>query len=101
MDSAACGLPAPVDGVTTAVHDDVAVTDDVIYALGLGFGGKLCIHPRQVSTVHAALLPTDMEIDRARRIVEASQGGVTVVDGFMVDKPVIERARRVLMRAQA
>lgn len=95
-------LEAPVDGVTTSLDDPRALSDDTARARRLGFGAKLCIHPRQVPAVNAGMSPADIEIDWARRIVaatEASSGAVVAVDGKMVDAPVLLRARGVLRRA--
>ncbi|WP_426245646.1 HpcH/HpaI aldolase/citrate lyase family protein [Nocardioides sp. LHG3406-4] len=98
--SAAAGLPGPVDGVTGDVADEALLADDVAYAARLGFGAKLCIHPRQVPLVRAAFRPTDDDVSWARSIVEAAgDGGVALVDGRMVDKPVVDRARRILAAA--
>ncbi|AVH94207.1 MULTISPECIES: HpcH/HpaI aldolase/citrate lyase family protein [Streptomyces] len=93
--SAAVGLCAPIDGVTTAVKDLAALTADVAYARRLGFTGKLCIHPGQVAVVAERFAPTESEREWARSVVAAGDS-VTVVDGHMVDKPVLERARRIL-----
>lgn len=96
---AAAGLPGPIDAVTTAVADDEALATDLLVARRLGFTGKLCIHPRQVPPANEALQPTPDEVARAVRIVEAAgQGSVTVVDGQMIDAPVVARARRILER---
>ena len=54
-------LAAAVDGVTVAIDDDDRLRDDTRRALRFGFGGKLCIHPRQVPLVHDALSPTAEE----------------------------------------
>lgn len=95
--SAAAGLPAPIDGVTTSLADDAALTGDISAARTLGFGAKLCIHPRQVSVVHAMLAASPEEIERARRVLAvAAEGGVAVLDGQMVDAPVVAHARRIL-----
>lgn len=96
--SAAAGLPGPIDGVTGAVDDAERLTDDATYARRLGFAGKLCIHPRQLPAVTAAFRPTEADITWARTILAATTGGtaVAVVDGAMVDKPVVDRARRIL-----
>ncbi|MET8853260.1 CoA ester lyase [Amycolatopsis sp. NPDC004625] len=93
--SAAAGLAPPVDGVTTNVGDDAGLEADVRYARRLGFGGKLCIHPRQVPVARAAFAPAEAEREWARRVVTAGPG-VSVVDGRMVDEPVRARARRIL-----
>ncbi|MEN4918112.1 CoA ester lyase [Achromobacter spanius] len=92
------GLAAPVDGVSLEFTDPVRMRADAVRSRQLGFGGKLCIHPRQVEPVNAAWLPTDAERDWARRVLaafEASGGGATAVDGKMIDKPVVEQARRI------
>ncbi len=96
--SAAAGLPGPIDGVTGVVDDADLVYDDATYGRRLGFGGKLCIHPRQLDPVATAFRPTDAEQAWARRILAAATetSGVAVVDGTMVDKPVVDRARRIL-----
>lgn len=94
--SAAANRPAPLDGVTTALDDDRKLIDDADRAARMGFGGKLCIHPRQVETVNKRFTPSVEEVAWARAVLDAVDGrGVAVVDGRMVDKPVVERARRV------
>ncbi|HQU48169.1 MAG TPA: CoA ester lyase [Casimicrobiaceae bacterium] len=93
------GLRAPVDGVSTAIDDADALRADVVRSRKLGFGAKLCIHPKQVAVVNAAYRPTDAECDWARRVLDAAErsgGAAVAVDGKMVDKPVILRARAIL-----
>lgn len=97
-------LDAPVDGVTTALGDDEAVARDTARARRLGFGAKLCIHPKQVAAVNRGFLPSEAERDWARRVLaaaEASGGAPVAVDGRMVDAPVLLRARRLLSRGSA
>jgi (S)-citramalyl-CoA lyase len=68
----------------------------------LGFDGKAAIHPGQVATILEAFAPNPSEVERARRVLEASEragGGVLAVDGVMVDEPVLETARRIVERA--
>lgn len=97
--SAAAGVAGPVDGVTTDVTDDTRLADDARHGAALGFTGKLCIHPRQLAVVHEAFRPSDDELCWARRVVEAfSNAGVSTLDGKMIDKPVVDRARRMLAR---
>ncbi len=93
------GLEAPVDGVSPDFSDEGRMRDDALLSKKLGFGGKLCIHPRQVAAVNAVFLPSLAEVERAGRILaafEASGGAATAVDGRMIDKPVVDWARRVL-----
>ena len=92
-------LPAPVDGVTTAFDDAARIELEARRARSQGFGGKLCIHPKQVAIVNRAFSPTEAELAWAQRVVDtaAAAGGAAVaVDGKMVDAPVLSRARRLL-----
>ena len=94
----------PVDGVTVALDDMARLQDDVARARRLGFGGKLCIHPRQVDTINRGFAPTESERAWARRILgatEASGAGALQLDGELVDRPVIGRARSILAQADA
>ena len=96
-------LAAPVDGVTLEIDDAERVSVDALRARAFGFGGKLCIHPRQVSSVNAAFSPRPEQLAWARRIVEASDaagGAAVAVDGKMVDAPVLSRALRLLSAAR-
>jgi citrate lyase subunit beta/citryl-CoA lyase len=99
--SRAAGLAPPVAGVTAALDDEAQLLADLARARAHGFAAKLCIHPRQVAAVHAALAPAVEEVAWARRVVAAAgQGaGAVQLDGRMIDRPVIERARRTLERA--
>ena len=93
----------PLDGVTAALDDPDRLAADVDHARRLGFGGKLCIHPRQVEAVNRGFSPSEGEVSWARRVVEAAEAagtGAFRVDGEMVDRPVVERARDVLARAE-
>ena len=96
-------LDAPVDGVTTAIDDAERIRSETRRARRLGFGGKLCIHPRQVGFVNECFAPTDEEVAWAKRIAEAAEavhGAAVSVDGKMVDRPVIARAAAILERTQ-
>lgn len=97
---AAAEGPPPLDGVTTTVDDDRVVSADAAWAARLGFGGKLCIHPRHVAIINDKFSSTAEQLDWAKRIVAAAgEGAVGVVDGRMVDKPVVDRATGILARA--
>lgn len=98
--SRAAGLPAPIDGVTVAVADPDALARDTRRARRLGFTGRLCIHPRQVGPVAAGLAPTEAEVAWARRVLDLD-AALGVVDGELVDEPVLRRARLLLQRAGA
>lgn len=95
-------IGAPVDGVTVHFEDAALLADDVHRARRLGFGGKLCVHPRQVDAVNQGFAPSQAEIDWARRIIAAAApagGSAVSLDGAMIDRPTVLRARSVLARA--
>ena len=92
-------IAPPIDGVTPSTVDIARITDDANRAKRMGFGGKLCIHPAQVSIVKGAFMPTDEEMDWAIKVVEAdkaSKGGAVKLDGRMIDHPVVLLAKRTL-----
>ncbi|WP_206997665.1 HpcH/HpaI aldolase/citrate lyase family protein [Trinickia mobilis] len=96
--SRAAGLQAPVDGVTLDIGDAGRLAVATRRARRTGFGGKLCIHPSQVSAVNECFVPTAAEMEWANSVIEraASSSGVFMFEGRMIDAPVIERAQRLL-----
>ena len=96
--SRAAGLPGPIDGVTTSIDDPAIAARDAAHGRNLGFAGKLCVHPNQVSVVNSAYSYDSATVDWACRVVRAAgaSGGAAVrVDGQMIDKPRLELAQRV------
>ena len=92
-------ITPPIDGVTPSTDDLPRITDDAERAKRMGFGAKLCIHPKQVAIVQAAFMPTEEEIHWAQRVIEAdhaSKGGAAKLDGKMIDRPVVLLAKRTL-----
>jgi citrate lyase subunit beta / citryl-CoA lyase len=93
------------DGAHPDYTDDAAFLQEARMSRALGFAGKSCIHPRQVSWANAAFAPTAEELDWARRVIDAAAvadaQGTTVfsVDGRMVDPPYLRRAQRLLADA--
>jgi citrate lyase subunit beta/citryl-CoA lyase len=68
----------------------------------MGFGGKLCIHPRQVAHVNAAFAPSVQDLGWARRVLAAAaaaDGAAVALDGRMVDRPVILKAEQIVREA--
>ncbi|HYG42346.1 MAG TPA: CoA ester lyase [Bordetella sp.] len=89
------GLAAPIDGTTLHWDDAAAVQAAAAAARRLGFGGQLCIHPRQVAPVNQGFLPSEQELAWAQRVVQAvAEGGrgAITVDGKLVDKPLHDLA---------
>ncbi len=101
LQSRLADLAPPLDSVFPNIKNLHGLAQAVTDAGDMGFGGLLCIHPSQVAVVHETLMPSTEQLDWAQRILAAgaSGDGVFVVDGQMVDAPVIGRARRLLQRA--
>ena len=94
-------LPPPVDGITTSFDSADLIRADTLRALRLGFGGKLCIHPRQIAVVNECFGPTPEEVAWANRVIAAgaSAGGAAVsLNGEMIDRPVVAQAEAILRR---
>lgn len=89
------GIAPPLDGVTVQLGDGAVAHGDAAHARALGMTGKLCIHPAQIAAVARAFLPSEAEVEWARRVL-ASGDGAVAVDGAMVDEPVRIRARGIL-----
>jgi citrate lyase subunit beta/citryl-CoA lyase len=95
------GLAPAIDGVTVSVDDVELIRADTERSIRFGFGGKLCIHPKQISIVHEILAPSADQISWANKVIDAMEisGGAAVqLDGKMVDLPVLLQARRLLSR---
>jgi citrate lyase subunit beta / citryl-CoA lyase len=95
-------IAPPIDGVTPSTDDVTRITDDAQRAKAMGFGGKLCIHPKQVPIVKATFMPTADETAWANRVIEAdtaSKGGTVKLDGRMIDRPAVLLARRTIALA--
>lgn len=106
IDSAAAGLRPPFDVVYLDVRDDAGLEAEARLARSLGFRGKVCIHPAQVPVVNRVFAPTPAELEWAQRVIEAYEEGrregrgAVALDGAMVDLPIVERARRMLLEAK-
>ena len=95
--SRAARIAAPLDGITAKIDDEALIRSDAVYARGLGFGGKILIHPRQIAPSRTGFAPDPDIAAWARKVLAASGGGeARSVDGEMIDAPVIERARAIL-----
>lgn len=95
-------LAAPIDGVSLAIDDAVRLRTDAERGRRLGFGAKMCIHPKQVAAVQAAFTPSDERVAWAQRVCAAFAavaGAAVAVDGQMIDRPVYERALAILRSA--
>jgi citrate lyase subunit beta/citryl-CoA lyase len=96
------GIAAPVDGINTEIDDPERLRAATLRAIRQGFGGKLCIHPKQIPHVNACFRPTAEDIAWAKRVMEAataSKGAAVAAGGELVDRPIIVRAERILQQA--
>ena len=95
----------PIDSVFSDVADEEGLKRSVLEAKSLGFEGKGCIHPGQISIVHEGFSPTEKEIEKAKKISLALErahktgSGVVSLGSKMIDPPVMKRAERVLKLA--
>lgn len=101
MAARAAGIAA-LDTVYSDVDNMEGFINEVQLIKQLGFDGKSVINPRQIDPVHALYAPSKKEISEARQVIfaiiaaEKNGSGVISVNGKMVDKPIVERAERVL-----
>ncbi|VGU76352.1 citrate lyase beta chain / citryl-CoA lyase subunit [Streptococcus pyogenes] len=102
----AAGIAA-IDTVYSDVNNTEGFQNEVRMIKQLGFDGKSVINPRQIPLVHEIYIPTEKEIDHAKQVIwaireaESKGSGVISLNGKMVDKPIVERAERVIALATA
>ena len=95
-----------IDTPFTDTNDTEGLVKDTLFAKSIGMNAKSAIHPNQVESINKLFTPTSKEIDYAQRVLiardEAFKKGLGVfsLDGKMVDKPVIERAEKVIEKAK-
>ena len=96
---------ARIDAIDTPCTNTVSeeeVKMDAIRAKQLGMNAKACIHPNQVAIINTVFSPTMLQIKQAKRIIEAAKSakGAFSLDGKMIDKPIIERSKKILEKAK-
>src|SRR5215468_8192359 len=105
--SRAAGIEAPLDTVWVDLADEEGLEMSARAALGFGFQGKMCIHPKQIAPVHRVLTPEEAEVAHAERVVaafaeaEAAGSAAIQLDGKFIDYPILYRAQRVLEKMAA
>jgi (S)-citramalyl-CoA lyase len=95
---------ASVEMPWVRLSDAGGYEDDVEYCFALGFDSRAAIHPSQIRAIHKRLKPSAENVSRAKMIFEAyqkSDGGVFVVDGRLVERPLVLSAQKILARAAA
>ncbi|HER2106739.1 TPA: citrate (pro-3S)-lyase subunit beta [Streptococcus pyogenes] len=102
----AAGIAA-IDTVYSDVNNTEGFQNEVRMIKQLEFDGKSVINPRQIPLVNEIYTPTEKEIDHAKQVIwaireaESKGSGVISLNGKMVDKPIVERAERVIALATA
>lgn len=97
----AYGIDA-IDTPFTDVHNLDGLIKDCLRAKNLGMNAKSAIHPNQISTINQTFQPTAKQIENALKIEIAAKNnkGVFSLDGKMIDKPIIERSKKILEKAR-
>jgi citrate lyase beta subunit len=102
---AACAAAdvAAIDVPYLDVKDEAGLIAETGRVKQLGYTAKACIHPVQVEAVNAVFTPSEDEVAEAERVIaalEAAGGGAALLDGRLIEAPIIRRARRVLAAAR-
>lgn len=92
---------AVFDGVFNKLEDLEGFASEAAESRSLGFDGKSLIHPSQIAPCHAAFAPSDEEIARAGRLVEAATGGAERFEGEMIEQMHVQAAQRLLARSRS
>ncbi len=105
--SRAAGLEPPIDTVVIHINDDERLRESARRGREFGFQGKLVIHPRQVDPCNEIFSPTEAEVAHARAVIaaferaEAAGSASIQLDGYFIDYPIVERAKRIVATADA
>ncbi len=94
----------PIDTPYTNIENSKGLLEDAMFAQGLGMKAKACIHPNQLETINKVFSPSLEEIAWAQKVVELSEEltdlGAFQYQGKMIDKPIIEKARKMIAKAK-
>ncbi len=94
-----------IDTPFTDINDSIGLEKDTLRAMGLGMNAKAAIHPKQINTINQIFTPSKSQILWSLKVLKATaeakkQGlGVFSLDSKMIDKPIIERAEKVVKKA--
>ena len=105
--AAAAAHVQAVDGVWVDLNDSAGLLGFAKQSRQLGFSGMSCIHPSQIDAINAAFSPTAEEIDYCRKVLQAFEeanargDGSIALGGQLIDRPIVERARRTMEMAKS
>lgn len=93
----AAGIDGIYDTVFADIHNTESLQKRAVSARALGFNGQMAVHPKQIETIHEVYSPSREDIDWAVKVLhhaehEAKGAGVFMLDGKMVDRPIIEKS---------
>lgn len=102
----AAGIAA-VDTVYSDVNNEQGLIDEALTIKQLGFDGKSVINPKQIAPIHKVFTPMQKDIKKSFAVINAIEeanrkgSGVIALNGKMIDKPIVERAKYILELAKA
>ncbi|MDN7228301.1 CoA ester lyase [Planococcus sp. N064] len=101
----AAGVEGIYDTVFADIHNTESLQKRAVSARALGFNGQMAVHPKQIETIHEVYSPSREDIDWAVKVLhhaehEAKGAGVFMLDGKMVDRPIIEKAKQIYSAAE-
>ena len=105
--AAAAAHVQPIDGVWVDLNDSEGLLGFARQSRQLGFSGMSCIHPSQVDAINTVFSPTPEEIDYCRKVLQAFEeanargDGSIAFGGQLIDRPIVERARRTIDMAKS
>ena len=97
--AAACASIDVIDVPYLDLNDLDGMKQEATLARDLGFSGKGCIHPKQIPILNKVFTPDKKQVDYAQRVVDAfdkADTGLVVLDGKLIEKPVLREMRRIL-----
>jgi citrate lyase subunit beta/citryl-CoA lyase len=104
--AAKANLIDAIDTPYTNPTNPKGLEKDSNFAKSLGMNAKACIHPVQIEVVNQVFSPKESEIEYAKKVLKANEAailenrGAFSVDGKMIDKPIIERAKKIIEKAK-
>lgn len=96
-----------IDGVWVDLNDGAGLLGFAKQSRRLGFSGMSCIHPSQVDAINATFSPTAEEIEYCQKVLQAFEeanargDGSIAFGGQLIDRPIVERARRTIDTAKS
>ena len=100
--AASAGLDV-IDVPYLDLEDHAGMVAEAYRARALGFAGKGSVHPKQIAALNDVFTPSEDEIARARRIIntfEEADTGLVVIDGKLIEKPVLRDMHRIVAIAE-